>query len=192
MALGGVEDRRRQVDVRDEARPLAPAGTPGPRMISGTRTEGSYTSTFPAGMRCSPWKNPLSDVNTISVRFDLAGRVERGDDVADRLVDGEQRLEPLLVVLAHPVRPRRADERRGCGSPVGLSETSASLNEAGAGSGSDANRFRCRGAGTGVAWLAGSPASRGPPLCGARNATERKNGWAEGAWRRISSTAFRP
>ena len=40
---------------------------PGPRMISGTRIDGSYGSTFPDGTLCSPWKKPLSDVNTISV-----------------------------------------------------------------------------------------------------------------------------
>ncbi len=37
-------------------------------------------------------------------------------------------------------------------------------------------RFRCRGAGTGVARFAGSSDSRGPPECGARYATDRKNG----------------
>ena len=40
----------------------------------------------------------------------LAGSVEGGDDVADRLVDGKQRLQALLVVLTDAVHARGADE----------------------------------------------------------------------------------
>ena len=55
--------------------------------------------------------------------------------------------------------------------PTGLSETLGSLKPGGLGSGAEAKSLRCRGAGTGVACPAGSSGSRGPPLCGARNAT---------------------
>ena len=75
--------------------------------------------------------------------------------------------------------------------PTGLSETLRSLKPGGLGSGAEAKSLRWRGAGTGVAWPTGSSGSRGPPLCGARNATERKNGWACGARRLMMLTAFR-
>ena len=72
----------------------------------------------------------------------------------------------------------------------GLSETSASLKAAVRGIGSAAKRFRCRGAGTGVARFAGSSDSRGPPECGARYATDRKNGSVRAASRFTASTAL--
>jgi hypothetical protein len=72
---------------------------------------------------------------------------------------------------------------------LGLSDTSASSKAGDSGSGSLANASRCRGAGMGVTKPAGSSVSRGEPLCGARNATERKKGWGLGASRRTASTA---
>ena len=38
-----------------------PGAIPGPRTMSGRWIDSSYGSTLPLGMRCSPWKNPLSD-----------------------------------------------------------------------------------------------------------------------------------
>ena len=121
---------------------------------------------------------------------ELAGRGQPVDDLADGLVDGEQRLETLLVVLANrgDLRGRISGRLR---IPAGLSETSASLNEGGIGSGSLAKTLRWRGAGDGVASPLGSSGSRGPPLCGARKATQRKNGRGSSSWRPMMSTAFR-
>ena len=72
---------------------------------------------------------------------------------------------------------------------AGLSETSASLNDGGCGSGSDANTPLSRGAATGVPSPGGSSASRGPPTCGAKYVSQRKNGFARAARRWIASTA---
>jgi hypothetical protein len=72
-----------------------------------------------------------------------------------------------------------------------LSETSASLKDAGIGSGSFANRLRCRGAGEGVAMPLGSSGSLGPPLCGARKVTHMKNGRGSAASRVMMLTALR-
>ena len=74
---------------------------------------------------------------------------------------------------------------------IGLSETSASLNDGGVGSGSLAKWFRYFGEGDGVDCPAGSSGSFGPPLCGATNATHMKNGCGSSDWRAIRSTARR-
>ena len=44
---------------------VPPAGMSGPRISSGTLEEGSCGRYFPAGIRCSPRKNPLSEVKTM-------------------------------------------------------------------------------------------------------------------------------
>jgi hypothetical protein len=51
--------------VSETSSSLVPAGMPGPRMTKGTRDEGSYGRYLPPAIRCSPRKNPLSDVKTM-------------------------------------------------------------------------------------------------------------------------------
>ena len=77
-------------------------------------------------------------------------------------------------------------------NPAGLSLTSASSKFGGWGSGSFANAPMCRAAGFAVLlqrlWFGAS--GSGPPLWGARYASDKKNGRRSGARREISSTAL--
>lgn len=59
---GGLDDRRREVDVHDQVRdrpPLEP--TPSRRTTKGARSEASQGLLFPI-RRCSPQRKPLSEV----------------------------------------------------------------------------------------------------------------------------------
>src|SRR5690242_16929333 len=46
---------------------VAPAGKPGPRFRSGTRSDSSYGIDLPNMMRCSPYWYPLSEVKMMKV-----------------------------------------------------------------------------------------------------------------------------
>ena len=125
--------------------------------------------------------------------------VRREDDV--RVVELAGRRQRVDDLRRRPRRPRAAT-RGAAGSSrgsraslagvsaarfriaAGLSETSASLNDGGAGSGSFAKRLRWRGAGDGVEIRSGRRGRAAPPQCGATNATQRKNGRGSVAWRR--------
>ena len=72
---------------------------------------------------------------------------------------------------------------------LGLSATSASLYDGSGGRGSVAKLLMCRGAGDGVPRRSGSSASLGPPLCGARKATDRKMGVRVSPMRWITDSA---
>ena len=61
----GSSARGRRSTRRSRRR--APRGTPGPRISSGTRIDGSYGRTLPGRTRCSPSRKPLSDVKMSSV-----------------------------------------------------------------------------------------------------------------------------
>ena len=82
---------------------------------------------------------------------------------------------------------------RGWRAASGLSETSRSSNDGGGRKGSPANASRCRAAGRGLVMIPGarlSSASNGPPACGAKYASQRKNGEPEPACCQIWSTAL--
>ena len=66
---------------------------------------------------------------------------------------------------------------------------SASLKEAGLGSGDRAKALRYLSAGDGVAMPGGSSGSRGPPECGASQATDMNQGCLAGDAAAISSFA---
>ena len=122
---------------------------------------------------------------------ELAGRAQRVDDRARR------RRRPPAATRAAAGRPPDAPRARGDLSAgracmaSGLSDMSASLKEARLGSGERGERVHVPGATAGVGDAGGSSASRGPPLCGARKATDRKKGCGDGAAAAISSLARR-
>ena len=88
--------------------------------MSGTRTEGSYTCTLPLGDAVLAVEEAVVGGEEDQRAVELARRRERLDDACDGLVHGEERLEPLPVVLGDARDARRAEQRGGAAHAGGL------------------------------------------------------------------------
>jgi hypothetical protein len=182
-----VEDRRRVVDVRDELRP-----------VDAVRDPRAAHEQRHADRRLVDPRLAVDDA-VLAVEeavvggeedqrvVELAGLAQRLDDRADGVVDREERLPALLPVLPDRrdlalVEQRAATDEERLVGDVGLVETRAA---------SAAARSRRRlGSAAQATAMNGSSGSAGWPSCGARNATQRKNGCGSGARRRMISSAL--
>ena len=80
------------------------AGKPGRGGAAARGSTARRAATCRRATRCSPWKKPLSEVKTISVRSSSPVGRRASTMPRHRLVDRQQRLELLAVVLAHDRR----------------------------------------------------------------------------------------
>ncbi len=104
---------------------------------------------LPVGIRCSPWKKPLSAVNTstvlLSSPFALSSRtIAWTPSSTERTDSSRQRYLRWMSAISS------AFKRGRFRISAGLSETSGSLKFGGLGSGSESNAWAWRGAGFAV------------------------------------------
>jgi hypothetical protein len=118
-------------------------------MISGTLIDGSYTTSLPSGIRCSPYMNPLSEVNTISVLSSswTSPRTVTILVTARSTESSDSSCRWYASAISASVRESIGGRAR---IGAGLSPTSGSLYEGGLGSGSHAKRPSSRSAGIAV------------------------------------------